>query len=839
MFYRSLIFTFFLGGFSLAAPTSNNAASTTSAAPIAQSTACGYIVNSGEIVFDAKEVYDCLTSVPFNPAVASRFLKYYNDTLQFQSNLKYLKNPPPSYQEPAVDLIGGLEKIQEDINNALFPNQYTFEAVLQNLIYSAHDAHLTLDAGILSTFSFASPYYIVSVSSDGQQLPKVYVKDDLVGESIGWEPSAIATINGEDATQYLSQFAALNSMGNLEPHADWNQLMSSPALDILSSYSIFEGDTTFYPGKSIALTFENGTQLDPQPWLAYYNSQGDTGPLATGGDFYNFFVLGLYPASYDPDSPSPSSEFDAATSSIPIDESSASDPPQPTTTSWLGLSDAYPPNPDISQPSLSAGGVLTGYFLHEIQTAVLSIPSFEAYDDDIIYFTVTISKFLEKSKAAGMKKILIDVQQNSGGNTFLAIDAFKQFFPDIDPFGGSRLRAHPAADVLGNTFTQDWDTPGLNQSYYYSLSVNEWVATDLLNADTGRNFTSWGEFYGPHMYDGDYFTTSQRYNLSSSIYDVMASGAIVVYGYGNRPATSPQPYASEDIAILSDGICSSACSLFMEMMHHEAGVRTIAAGGLPGHGPMQTPSGSRGAQSYTVDNLNTDIAMAKEINGTAGSFLPERQEDVFISYASFNLRDQVRKGENTPLQFVYEAASCRIFYTKETVYNFGNLWRYAANAIWTKPALCVQGSTGITSGGNSSDISGPPAGSSRVNPNIIYNITTILELSGAIHEQHPDLSTQQLDTSRERMRNVGDSCVRNEDCGSRLDCHTVHTCGGMTSKKCAYSCTSLSKCHCIHANSHVASSKIPKAGYKGYCELPAQCDARSKNADPDAPRPYK
>lgn len=136
-----------------------------------------------ETLFDAKVVYDCLTSIPFNPAVATRFLKYYNDTLQFQSNLKYLKNPPPSYQQPAVDLLRGLDKIQEDINNALFPNQYTFEAVLQNLVYSAHDAHLSLDAGILSPFSFASPYEIVSVSSDGQQLPKVYVKRTILDSS--------------------------------------------------------------------------------------------------------------------------------------------------------------------------------------------------------------------------------------------------------------------------------------------------------------------------------------------------------------------------------------------------------------------------------------------------------------------------------------------------------------------------------------------------------------------------------------------------------------------------------------------------------------------------------
>lgn len=270
--------------------------------------------------------------------------------------------------------------------------------------------------------------------------------DDLLGENVGWEPSAIAKINGEDAIKYLSQFAALNSIGTLEPHADWNQLMSSPALDILNFFSVFEGYTTFYPGEGIALTFENGTQLDPKPWLAYYNRQGDTGPLATGGDFYNFFVLGFYPDSYNPDGPSRCSEPDAATSSTADEESSTSDSPQPTTTSWSSFGDAYPPNPDVYQPNLSDGGVLTGYFLREIQTAVLSIPSFEAYDDDIVHFTVTISEFLKKSKAAGMKKILIDVQQNTGGNTFLAIDAFKQVFEAPDPLH------NPRADGTSSSF---------------------------------------------------------------------------------------------------------------------------------------------------------------------------------------------------------------------------------------------------------------------------------------------------------------------------------------------------------------------------------------------------
>jgi len=180
---------------SLLASTSLALSTTSTSASPAQSTACGTIVNDpsketrGNLirvkcliyirvdtyVFKASLAYECLTSVPFNPAVATRFLEYYNDTLEFQSTLTYLKNPPTSYQQPGVDLIAGLQHLQEAINNGVFPNQYEFEAALQTLLYATHDAHVNLYAGILAAFTFASPYDIVSLSIDGIQLPKVYL----------------------------------------------------------------------------------------------------------------------------------------------------------------------------------------------------------------------------------------------------------------------------------------------------------------------------------------------------------------------------------------------------------------------------------------------------------------------------------------------------------------------------------------------------------------------------------------------------------------------------------------------------------------------------------------
>lgn len=221
--------------------------------------------------------------------------------------------------------------------------------------------------------------------------------------------------------------------------------MSSPALDIQGSFSVFGGFTTFYPGESLTFTFENGTELGPVPWLALYNSPGDTGPLATGGDFYNFFVLGFYPASYNPDPAATGTGSTPPTTATSSDSSAATSTnvaPTPTPTAWNNT--AYPQNPDVVQPDLrtNGGGFLTGYFMNDSSTAVLSIPSFDAYGDAIGTFSATIGEFLQRSKEAGLKKVVIDVQQNGGGDTLLAIDAFKQVEPPYIPF------AHPELIIL-------------------------------------------------------------------------------------------------------------------------------------------------------------------------------------------------------------------------------------------------------------------------------------------------------------------------------------------------------------------------------------------------------
>ncbi|CAG8959328.1 hypothetical protein HYFRA_00013098 [Hymenoscyphus fraxineus] len=808
----------------------------------APSVACGQIVNSPEYTFPASLAYECLTSVPFNPAVAVRFLDYFNDTLQFQSTLSYLKNPPTSYQQPAVDLLKGLEDLKKGIEGGIFPNQYEFEAALQALLLASHDGHLTLDAGILAAFSFASQYDLVTLSKDGIETPKVYLTDDFAQSNgfINYTPSAVASINGEDTFSYLKKFATKNAIGLVEQHADWNSLMRSAAQDYQGDINIFGGRVTFYPGDTITFVLENGTRIHDD-FIAIYYSPGNTGPLETGGDFYNYFVLGILPDSYEDDlvdnnthnitTPADGTSLETSSDPLPTTNpdtpvSATSDDSSPAPTCAGSFNNAaYPTCPDVSQE----WGYTGGYFLNDSSIAVLVLPTFDYDDEAIDSFDRTIADFLKQSRSANLEKVVIDLQQNGGGQSLLAIAAFRHFFPNIDPYVGSRMRAHPAAYVMGKSIndlfvdivngldpsttaddeTTDEDAITLKEILY----ADEFVSSERINANTGKLFSTWDAFFGPNPSGGDNFTTPQRYNLSDAYFDNKAmlddQDAVVddlkpdytVFGYGsNIPQSTIPPYAAEDIIILSDGLCSSACTLFMEMMHHEAGVRVVVVGGQPINGPMQAASGTRGAAVYTIDTLDAHTELALFLlnlrNDSDADFLPNRTEQrgFSINSASVNLRDQVRKDETIPLQFAYEAADCRIWYTPQTFYNYTALWRYAADSIWGNKNLCVSGSKGYAAAGtNKTDFVGP-ASSSTTGTVTVKDIVSHLTTDGTA--KIPYLNDG-LDDLPPNQQNTGSNppipCQVSTDCpkNTRLVCAEVLSCDNGTwkqQKQCVSNC---------------------------------------------------
>ncbi|KAF2440206.1 hypothetical protein P171DRAFT_501223, partial [Karstenula rhodostoma CBS 690.94] len=682
----------------------------------------------GQTLFWASDVFECLSSVPFIPDVASRFINYYNQTLQFQSTFAFLRDPPDSYQQPAIDVIAELGLLQENVAEGKYTTQYAFEADLQLLINRIHDSHVYLSAGLLAPFTFISPFGLLSASRDGKEVPAIYFQREVINSQLeGWEPSPIIKINDVDAVEYLTSFAETNSEGYLEPHADWNALFEHPALDIQNYQSVLQS-ATFYPGDAINYTQANGT-VTSSYWLASYSEAGHTGPLTTAGDFYNYFVLGLLPDNWDASNIQwwPDWEEDSGDSGDDTNDDGPSqailscDNGNPKTASWCAESDgAYPNDPDYAQKELRRlkGGVVTGYFLG-YGTGVLSIPSFLQQGKDLLNFFDTIDEFISDAAKRKPPRLIIDLQQNYGGLNLLAVSVFKRFFYDQEPWTGSRIRTNSMANTLGESYSAWWsglETGGdgaLDVHYRYFAS-SEWVAGNKINPKTGANYTSWNEYNGPIPDRADTFTNLQIYNLSDHVFDTASFQGWIPYGYGDDEASAPAPpWAPDNIVLLTEGLCTSTCAVFVELMAQQAGVKTVVVGGRPAIGPMQTASGSRGARIYSSEALDYDFS---NVNDTVEDYdayakLPQRgNNDLFINFAGFNIRDQIRQGDKDaiPVQFKYDAADCRIYYTLNNIYNLKQLWQDVAAAAWDDPSLCVEGSTGYSVRHNATEPKTPP-----------------------------------------------------------------------------------------------------------------------------------
>jgi hypothetical protein len=193
----------------------------------------------------------------------------------------------------------------------------------------------------------------------------------------------------------------------------------------------------------------------------------------------------------------------------------------------------------------------------------------------------------------------------------------------------------------------------------------------------------------------------------------------------------------DQIVILTDGLCASACALFVEMMTR-VGVRTVVAGGRPSAGPQQAAAGTRGAVAYRADTLDNAMSYARSIDTyveeNANATIPDvRESGMYYKYFSINLRDQVREDETTPLQFKYEAADCRIYYTMTNLYNMTRLWHDVHAAAFVDPSLCVQGSTGFSTTNNTAPT--PPPTPEFQHPILTFDIHTN---TSAVHQTEWD-----------------------------------------------------------------------------------------------------
>jgi hypothetical protein len=125
-------------------------------------------------IIPAELAYNCLQSIPNEQAPALRLLQGMAPFIDFQSTLGYLKKPPSGYLFPPVDIAEGLIKIAAEVAAGAYVSEYEFQTAIRTLMISAKDDHLSFDGDATAVFAFSRPINLVSLSSDGSQIPEVF-----------------------------------------------------------------------------------------------------------------------------------------------------------------------------------------------------------------------------------------------------------------------------------------------------------------------------------------------------------------------------------------------------------------------------------------------------------------------------------------------------------------------------------------------------------------------------------------------------------------------------------------------------------------------------------------
>jgi hypothetical protein len=632
----------------------------------------------------------CLKSVPISQTDASTTIDALKKMVEFQSTLAYLKDPPQGWPNEKVDILAGLTDIGSKVNNGGYTNEYDFENDIAALFIKAHDGHLNFN-GMAYAGAFrwrrSSQIALISASKDGNEVPKVWVMNDFNTTNASFQPSPVTRINGQEVGQFLEAETQLNSYH--DPDTRYNAMFfMQPA----ESFGYFTSPR-FYPGPSTSVTYENGTTrnytnsaivLEPRAWR--YISDPQT--------FYETYI-------------------EPSTSSLRLKKRDPNalpyhleNPRDHTFQSAFAIQHGsiplFYPRPYIAH---SASEVpLAGYFVNTAQgqIGVLVVQTFNTDDDvDAREFQRVIQRYIAEAKSRGVAKHIIDVRTNGGGKVLSGYDMYLQFFPSQKPQTQSRWRGHPASELFGKSISSFTVPTSANGELYTSPFSND----AYLSADLTK-LSDWNAMYPPARFHNDTFTTLLKYNLSDPLTtsNIRLAVGIVPTGYGSRSNFTEDPFRAEDLIILSDGICASTCSIFVELMVQQSNVRTLAIGGRPQLGPMVPVGGTKGTlvlPSIYLQSLSKYLlaAFSSQARPVADS-IPS-PFGIAVQDASVNFQDNIRKGlesDGVPTQFLNDTASCRIWYEPRMLLNVTSLWEKAASVAFggkdgaLDEEKCVRGS---------------------------------------------------------------------------------------------------------------------------------------------------
>jgi hypothetical protein len=402
-----------------------------------------------------------------------------------------------------------------------------------------------------------------------------------------------------------------------------------------------------------AIQLENGTRVAADNWAFV---RANLTEIKSGSDLYQRYGLG--------------------TAAFPPKWSGYQMPARNFTTKLTGF-----PAPIARAPTgevagfLPKGSGLDGISIISINTfSLLPSPEYDPRQPFTPSRLVldSVIETVRAAKSTGRSKIILDLQRNGGGRMNVLAAIYSIFLPgDINQMPLLfQVRAHGELEQAVESHSSEILSSRTSSGALYP---------DLVQPD-GTPWSSPKEWFGPLK--GVKGQNTRQSLDNSSIPSLLR---------GLRPWKTP-PFRPEDIVILADGLCASACAMMVAALGHNYGVRTVAVGGRPIAKPMQAVGQVKGgpilyhsALPAIANRSNTEPPIRATSRGAG------------LSFNALNITPLNSLEDSIPLQLQYEAANCKLFYTWEMTRDMTALWEAVASVTWGK-GKCVPGSTTTSDG---------------------------------------------------------------------------------------------------------------------------------------------
>ncbi|KJK76580.1 hypothetical protein H634G_08168 [Metarhizium anisopliae BRIP 53293] len=631
--------------------------------------------SDGPIILDLRPSVGtaCRKSLPVRQKANLELLDYLQPYVEFQSTIELLKDPPPEYLLPGVDIMGAMQAMRQKLENNSYESQLDMMTDLHNIFVAANDNHFGYLPGLFSAFRYARPdLNFRSISTDGFDMPQIFDAQDLLAlEDKTYTTSPVATIDGQEVYGFLEKEAMGVPQGHQDPDAKLNLLFDSIPLRAAGGGSAARLYTLEIPD-SYTIVHKNGTLrtvTNSIVTLPDINLKG----IRSGQEFQKRFEIPPWNKTTPPPAP-------------PSNESALVDYPTPL----VKHSDEF----------------VASYALNDTEmrdTMVISFLSFVSLvEEDITANGTSLSSFVRQfgdvidqtakaAKEQGRDKLIIDMSANSGGSLDLTDFAYTTFFPGARFDSFDRYRVNSGLNFLARAASPE-DVLGF-------FFAPEGLPIDAAN----RTIDSPDALFAPRPIQGQNMTAEFRRNASARYF---IEPDVFLRGYEPTRTTERRepPWKPENMVILTDGLCASACTIFTGLLVRNFGIRTIALGGRPLNKPIQAIGGVKGTQ--VLSNAEIQKHYRRREPGSGGS----------VNLRNGYSQDDV---DGFPLHFKYQAANCRLFYTSKMLTDVAETWRRAALVAF-RNGTCVPGSTvnsdgtmGATAPGFDPDVRGRAPGVPR------------------------------------------------------------------------------------------------------------------------------